>query len=119
MKRKILLIDDDKELSEELSDLLVSEGYLVQAAFDGFEGKQLIKKNVYDIILLDIKMPILDGVDLLKIIKNITFKAKIILISGKPSLEKEINKQGLLPMISGFVSKPFDIQRLLNTIKLA
>ena len=118
MKRKILLIDDDKELSEEMSEFLADEGYQVQVAFDGLEGEKLIKKNQYDIILLDFKMPAFNGVDLLKRMKKVKLKSKIILISGRPFLEKEIKKQGLLPMISGFISKPYDVNRLLNTLKL-
>ena len=117
MKIKILLIDDDKELSEEMVDFLEAEGYKVQAAFDGLDGEKFIKKNQYDVILLDLKMPILNGLDLLKRIKKTGSKSKIILISGKPFLEKEIRKQGLLPMISGFVCKPYNVKELLNTIK--
>jgi DNA-binding response OmpR family regulator len=119
VKRKILFIDDDKELSEEMVDLLAAEGCQVQVAFDGLGAEKLIKKNHYDVILLDIKMPVLNGADLLKRIKKISLKSKIILISGKPFLEKEIKKQGLLPMIRCFISKPYDVKILLNSIKSA
>ena len=119
MKRRILFVDDDKELSEEMIDLLGSEGYLVQAAFDGLQAEKLINNNQYDVILLDLKMPNLNGTDLLKRLKRVDLKSKIILISGKPFIEKEIRKFGFLPMISGFVSKPYDVKRLLSTIKHA
>ncbi len=119
MKRKILFIDDDKELSEEMVDLLSSEGYGVQAAFDGLEGVRLINKHPYDVILLDIKMPFINGLDLLKIMENTGFKGKVILMSGKPFLEKEIKKLGLGPMISGFISKPYDVNRLLDILQTA
>jgi len=111
MKRKILLIDDDKELSEELADFLTAEGYQVQAAFDGLEGERLLQKNLYDVILLDIKMPVLSGSDLLKILQKINFKGRIILTSGKPFLDKEIKKSGFSSMISGIVSKPYDVKK--------
>jgi len=118
MKRKILFIDDDKELSDEMVELLEAEGYEVQTAFDGFQAEKLIKESPYDVILLDLKMPLLNGTDLLKRLKKIDLQSKIILISGKPFIEKEIKKYGLLPMISGFISKPYDVKRLLDTIKL-
>lgn len=118
VKVKILLIDDDKELSEEMIDLLAAEGYKVEAAFNGLDGEKLIKRNQYDVILLDFKMPVLNGADLLKRIKKLTLKSKIILISGRPFLEKEIKKQGLLPMVSAFICKPYDVKRLINTIKI-
>ena len=117
MKRRILFIDDDKELSEEIVDLLAAEGYMVQAAFDGLQAEELIKKHRYDVILLDLKMPALNGLDLLKRLKKIDLIGKIILISGKPYLDKEIKKSGFLPMISRIISKPYDVKKLLNTIK--
>jgi len=118
MKRKILLIDDDKELSEEMADFLAAEGYIVQTAFDGLQAERFINKYTYDIILLDLKMPALNGLDLLKRLKKIDLKTKIILISGKPFPEKEIKKHGLLPMISSIIRKPYDIRKFLNTIEL-
>jgi len=118
MNRKILIIDDDKELSEEMVDFLTAEGYIVQAAFDGLQAEKLINKYKYDIILLDLKMPALNGIDLLKRLKKINLRTKIILISGKPFLEKELTKQGLLPMICGIVRKPYDVNKFLKTIKL-
>ncbi len=119
MKRRILLIDDDKELSAEMVEFLTAEGYQVEVAFDGLEGEKLINKMPFDIILLDLKMPNLNGTDLLKRLRRVNLKSKIILISGKPFLEKEIKKLGFLPMVSGFISKPYDVKRLLNTIKSA
>ena len=118
MKRKILLVDDDKELSEEMIDFLSAEDYLVQTAYDGLEAEKLIHMHSYDIILLDLKMPALNGVDLLKRLKNTDLKSKIILISGKPFLEKEIKKHGLESMISGFIRKPYEVKKILNTIRL-
>lgn len=117
MIRKILLIDDDKELSEEMVDFLEAEGYEVKTASDGLEGEKFIEKHHYDVILLDYKMPALNGADFLKRIKKHSLKSKIILISGRPFLEKEIKKQGLLLMISGFISKPYDVKKFLNIIR--
>lgn len=117
MNRKILFIDDDKELSEEMADFLGAQGYGVQTACDGMQAEKFIRECQYDVILMDWKMPKLNGTELLKRIKNVGLKVKIIFISGKPFLDKELKKQGLLPMISGVIAKPYNVVELLTLLK--
>jgi DNA-binding response OmpR family regulator len=114
MKKKILLIDDDKELSGEMVDLLQDEGYDVKVAFDGAQGERFIKKSCYDIILLDFKMPKLNGIEVLQRVKSL--KSKVILISGRPFIEKEIKENNLSHMVRGCIHKPYNVQELLHLI---
>ncbi len=66
MAKKILIIDDDKELCEEMAEILKGEGYDVSTAFDGLAGKKLIEENHYNLLLLDVKLPDINGLDILK-----------------------------------------------------
>jgi DNA-binding response OmpR family regulator len=116
MSKRILLIDDDKDLTEGMVDLLENEGYTVEVAWDGFQGEDLIRNNTYDIILLDFKMPGLTGVQMLKRVKDNVAQAKVLFISGKPLIEKEIMNEGVFSLVKGFVHKPFNIDLLLKKI---
>lgn len=116
MSKKILIIDDDKELSEEMMEILRQEGHQVQAAFDGAEGEEFIKKNRYDLVLLDLKMSEMTGVDLLKRVKKYKPACKFFIVSGRPFIEKMLKKEDLSDVVSGYVNKPFDINALLKKI---
>jgi len=118
MNEKVLLIDDDKELSGEISEILESEGYSVQAAFDGDQGERFIRKSRYDIILIDFKLPGMTGVDLLKKVKGLKLSSRIYFISGRPFLEKFVKEEGLSKIVSGCLTKPFDVKKFLEKIKI-
>lgn len=128
-KRKILVVDDDEELCEELSGILGSEGYTVSTAFDGQEAKNLIEKGNFDLLLLDMKMPRIRGSEILKHIKAKNIKSKVIILTGSPSVDKLVKQdiignikvkteeEGALKLADAFFSKPFNIERLLSKIK--
>ncbi|MDH5174262.1 MAG: response regulator transcription factor [Elusimicrobiota bacterium] len=124
MKKKILLIDDDEELCEEITEILSDEGYRVTTAFDGLSGNRLIRKYDYDLIILDIKMPGLSGFDILQGIKGQNKELKVIILTGRPlnkNLPKEQNyndkEERILGLADGIIGKPFDIEVLLGKIK--
>ena len=117
MAKKILIIDDDVELSEELSEAIRDEGHWVESAFDSDRGCDLIRQNDYDLYLLDFKMPGLNGFELLKKIKGKKPAARIFMVSGRPFVEQRIKEAGLEAMVEAVVIKPFDIEGLLNKIK--
>lgn len=118
MTKRILIIDDDRELSGEISETLKHEGFSVDAAYDGIKGGELAKKSSYDIILLDVKLPGLNGIDLLRDIKSKKSESKIFLVSGDPFLEKLAEKENLSGLIYSLIGKPFDIEKLIAQIKL-
>jgi DNA-binding response OmpR family regulator len=124
MKKKILMIDDDEELCEEITEILTNEGYRVTTAFDGLSGNRLIQKYDYDIVILDIKMPGLSGLDILEGIEGQNKELKVIVLTGRPlskNLQEEQNyndkEESLLGLADGIIGKPFDIEVLLGKIK--
>jgi DNA-binding response OmpR family regulator len=116
MAKKILIIDDDVELCEEMAEILREEGFRVHIASDGMSGQKRTSDNHYDCIILDYRMPGLNGVEFLHEIKKRKLKTKIILASGRPFLEKVLEDEKLSDVVSGILQKPFDIQMLLTMI---
>jgi len=116
MEKKILLIDDDVELCQEFTEILTDEGYSVQTAYNGIEGQKRIKEDVFDIIVIDYKMPSLGGIGLLKFIKERDLKAKIFLMSGKPFVEKLVEGENLSGLEIAILHKPFNPAALLEKI---
>lgn len=124
MKKRILVLDDDEELCEEITEILIDEGYRVTTAFDGLKGKRLVEKYDYDILILDVKMPGLSGLDILESIKGQNKEVKVIILTGRP-LSKELQErrickdkeEKILRLADGIINKPFDIEVLLNKIK--
>ncbi len=123
--KKILIIDDDEELCDELAGILGEEGYKVDTAFEGTKGKKLLEKNHYDLVLLDIKMPGINGLELLKHAKERKVKGKFVLITGGAAYDDNTNDikvavgetdQQLLKLADSIVGKPFDVEMVLHTI---
>jgi len=128
MDKNILIIDDDEEMCEELRDILSSEGYSVKCVHDGLSGKNLIVEDLYDVVLLDIKLPKLSGYEVLKFTKASPNKCKIFVMTGRPDIKYETGKvkdsaledeERALKLSDGVISKPFEVQKILDTIKQA
>ena len=117
MTKKILIIDDDAELCDELAELLNHEGYTTDIACDGIHGTACINNDNYDIILLDLKMPGLNGLDILRKLKKENTTSKVLIISGNPFIKDFVKKGDRLKLADGTISKPFDGQILLEKIK--
>jgi DNA-binding response OmpR family regulator len=117
MTKKVLIIDDDEELCDEMSEVLSGEGYDVSVAFDGLEGKELVEKNPYDILLLDMKLPGLSGREILESVKKTNTKIKILILSGSPTIHKALKEDSTLSKADGLMNKPFEVTTLLNKIE--
>lgn len=115
----ILLIEDEGAIRRVLSKILSEESkdYNVSEAVDGLEGIELIKDNDYDLVLCDIKMPKMDGVEVLEAIKKIKPEIPIVMISGHGDLDTAVNTMRLGAF--DYISKPPDLNRLLNTVRNA
>lgn len=115
--RRILIIDDDIEFSEELAESLKEEGYFADCTSDPFKGEELIRSDGYDTVLLDYKMPGLSGIDILKKLKAHGIRKRIFIVTGKPLAESALKEENLSDAISGIISKPIDFGDLLEKIK--
>jgi len=114
-KSRILVVDDEEALRSVLSSELVSGGYDVMTASDGDEAIAIVEKKKFDLVLLDIKMPKVDGFEVLKFIKKTSPAVKVIMLTGFADLKNAIEskKHGA----EDFVSKPYDLVDLLTTIE--
>jgi len=126
MREKILIIDDDEELCEELAGILTDEGYEVATAFNGARGKQRLEANDYDLVILDLKLPKITGFDLLKFIKARSKESpKVMVLSGRPIDEQfwhiaEIylsDEEKTLRTADAITTKPFNVEQLLQNIR--
>ncbi len=116
---KILLIEDEAAIRRVLVKILTeeNESYAVEEAADGLEGLEKIKDDDFDLVLCDIKMPKMDGVEVLEAIKKIKPEIPVVMISGHGDLDTAVNtmKMGAFD----YISKPPDLNRLLNTVRNA
>ena len=116
---KILIIEDEASIRRVLTKILSeeSETYQVEEAEDGAQGFEKIKNTDYDLVLCDIKMPKMDGEELLEAVKKIKPEIPIVMISGHGDMETAINTMRLGAF--DYISKPPDLNRLLNTVRNA
>jgi len=113
----ILVIDDEKSIRNTLKEILEYEKFKVDLAEHGVEGLELYKKGSYDIVLCDIKMPEMDGLEVLEKIFEEEGDAQVIMISGHGNIDNAVEaiKKGAYD----FIEKPLDLNRLLITIRNA
>jgi two-component system, NtrC family, nitrogen regulation response regulator NtrX len=114
---KILIIDDEKSIRITLKEILEYEKYMVDEAKDGEEGLAMITKNDYDVVLCDIKMPKIDGMEVLEKAQEMGKEMQFIMISAHGNIETavEATKKGAYD----FIQKPPDLNRLLLTVRNA
>jgi len=111
-----LIIDDDECLCDELAESLIAEGYSVEYTADPLQGEELIRNGDYDTILLDYKMPVRTGIDILQNLKTDNIQKRIVFITGRPSVEQALRQENLLSLVDGIIKKPIDFERLLEII---
>ena len=114
---KILIVDDDKEFCTSMADILEAKGYAVESENSGKAAIAKVKEKSFDVILMDIKMPAMNGVETFKQIKKISPKTAVIMVTAY-SLENLI-KEALAEGAFGVLHKPLDIDKLIEQIELA
>jgi two-component system, NtrC family, nitrogen regulation response regulator NtrX len=114
---KILIIDDEKSIRRALKEILEFENYEVHEAENGKEGFDKIKNNSYELVFCDIKMPEMDGMDVLNAIQKEQIDVPMIMISGHGNIETAVEsiKKGAFD----FIEKPLDLNRILVTVRNA
>lgn len=114
---KILIIDDERSIRKTLREILEFEKFKIDDAEDGMAALELLKKNAYDVILCDIKMPRMDGMEALDKIQEISPDIPVVMISGHGTIETAV--EALKKGAYDFLQKPLDLNRILVTIRNA
>lgn len=112
--KKILVVDDEKEINETLSEVLTNRGHQMFSAFDGDEAIKILKENNIDLVLLDMRMPKVDGIQVIKAIKQHTPKTRIMVITG--FADTYLQKAKDLG-VDGFFIKPVRLDSIIKRMK--
>lgn len=115
MNSKILVVEDDTQIQELIVEFLESENYIVDTASDGVEGYEKFKENKYDLIILDVMMPKLDGYSLCKMIKKNDAEVSIIFLTALGDESSEI--KGFDLKADDYISKPFSFNILIKRVE--
>jgi len=114
---KILLAEDEKELSRAVTAILAHEGYEVDAVYDGSDAVRKASENVYECMILDIMMPVKDGITALKEIRAAGDRTPVIMLTAKAGIDDRI--EGLDSGADDYLTKPFAMKELLARIRSA
>jgi DNA-binding NtrC family response regulator len=112
---RILVIDDDENIRKVLVAILEDEGYQVESAGTAKDGIEKTKKNFYNVALIDIRLPDMEGIELLTKIKDTTPKMRKIIITGYPTLQNAVD--AVNKGANAYILKPFDVDKVLQTIQ--
>nr|WP_288701277.1 response regulator transcription factor [uncultured Romboutsia sp.] len=112
---KLLLVEDEKQLSEALQQILIKNKYSVDAVYSGDEGLDYALTGIYDVIILDIMLPKLNGIEILKMIRKRKISTPVILLTAKGSVEDRI--LGLDSGADDYLPKPFSPDELLARLR--
>ena len=111
---RILIVEDEKALALLVADRLKKEKYIVDVSLDGEDGLYNALMDIYDLILLDIMLPGVDGIEILKQIKKNNIKAKVIMLTAKSELEDKL--LGFNEGANDYIAKPFHIDELVARV---
>lgn len=117
IKDKILVIDDEAGIRSSLKGILDDEGYSIKTARNGEDALHFLKSNTFDLILLDIWLPEMDGIEVLKEIKKMDSNAQVVMISGHGSIETAV--QAIKLGAYDFLEKPLSLEKVILAVKNA
>ena len=112
---KLLLVEDEKQLSEALSQILINNKYSVDAVYDGENGLEYALTGIYDVIILDIMLPKLNGLEILRKLRKENISTPILLLTAKDSVDDKV--AGLDLGADDYLPKPFDPKELLARLR--
>ncbi|MGD0072423.1 MAG: response regulator [Candidatus Bathyarchaeia archaeon] len=112
---RIIIVDDDENIRKTMKTILEYEGYIVDLAATGNEAIEMTQETAYNIALLDIRLPDMEGVELLKLIKDNVPRTRKIMVTGYPSMQNAIS--ALNKNADAYLVKPVDVEKLLNMVK--
>ena len=112
---RILIVDDDETIRITMKAILEDEGYTVDLAASGKEAVQKTNETDYNVALLDIRLPDIEGVELLKLMKETVPRTRKIMVTGYPSIQNAIS--AVNKNADAYLLKPVDVEKLLDTVK--
>ena len=112
---RILIVDDDENIRKVLTTILYDEGYAVDSVGTAKKAIAKTEKKFYNLALIDIRLPDMEGINLLTKMKDTTPKMRKIIITGYPTLQNAV--EAVNRGADAYIIKPFDIKKVLNTIK--
>ena len=115
MKEKILMAEDEKELNKALKTILELSGYEVKSTFNGKEAVEATQKDTFDVIILDVMMPVMDGLEAVKEMRESGVNTPIIMLTAKSTVDDKV--EGLDSGANDYITKPFDKKELLARIR--
>lgn len=113
---KVLIIEDENGLRDAIMETLKQEGYLVDGTADGESGLDLIRSGLYDLVILDIMLPGLNGLDVLSIARKLKINVPVILLTALSQLQNKID--GMDSGADDYITKPFEMRELLARIRM-
>jgi len=117
MSEKVLIIDDEQEFTQALAERMTNRGMTVSTSSSAIEGLQNVEEHSFDVVVLDLQMPEMDGIETLKILKKKNPELQVILLTGHATVEKGIEAMKLGAM--DLLEKPADMTTLTEKIKKA
>lgn len=115
--RRVLLVDDERDYVQILAKRLRRRGFQVSTAFNGSDGIQAMRKNDFDVAVVDLKMVDIDGIEVLKIFKRMAPEVAVIMLTGHGSTQAAT--EGLQLGAADYLSKPCELNELVHKIELA
>jgi DNA-binding NtrC family response regulator len=112
---RIILVDDDESIRKTMKTILEDEGYIVDLATTGNEAIEMTQEQNYNIALLDIRLPDMEGVELLKLMKDNVPRTRKIMVTGYPSMQNAIT--ALNKKADAYLVKPVNVEKLLELVK--
>jgi DNA-binding NtrC family response regulator len=112
---RILIVDDDENIRKTMTAILEDEGYIVDSAASGKEALEKTNSAIYNLALLDIRLPDMEGVELLNLMKDSLPRTRKIMVTGYPSVQNAIS--AVNKRADAYLIKPVDVEKLLETVK--
>lgn len=116
IKKKILIVDDEKDVRDMLDELFRIEGYDTLTASNGKEGLDYYKKFLPDLVITDIRMPVMDGVELVENLCNINKNVKIVYITGWESSQSRHKRDIIHDTKFKYLKKPFELAEIVRVV---
>lgn len=112
---KILIVEDEKILNNTINKSLKDAGYEVESAFDGFDAMEIIEIESYDLIVLDLNLPNMDGMEILKNLRKEDVETKVLILSARSQIQDKV--EGLDAGANDFLQKPFHLDELKARVR--